>query len=139
MDIYEKRTFSPLLEYELPTKKNCYGKITIKPGVVLSSRKIGDQWFLTRSRDIVKMSYATKIGNSYKVFGLSVMSKDAFFSKPILSTNLNIFKSDSDNANFRSTELSMHELSSIAAKMLCLQIESELVFIPLLHTLEILK
>lgn len=139
IDIYRDRNcvkFSPWCSYELKTKKGCYSQITIKPDVVLSSRKLGDQWFLTRSGDIVKMIFATKVENSYKVCGLTVMSKSEFFSKPIKSTYLNIFKS---NSNSLSTELCIHELNSIAAKMLCLQLESDFVFIPILHTLEILK
>lgn len=67
--------------YELPTNKNCYSKITIKPDVVLTTRKIGDQWFLTRAGTIVKMVHATKVENSYIIYGFSVMSKKDFFSK----------------------------------------------------------
>lgn len=139
MDNYRDRNcvkFSPWCEYELRTEKDCYSQINIKPGVVLSSRKFGDQWFLTRSGDVVKMIFATKVENSYKVYGLTVLSKSDFFSKPIKSSNLNIFKSGIDSL---SSEMCMHEINTIAAKMMCLQFASEFVFIPILHTLEILK
>lgn len=135
-NLHEEREFSPIVQYELPDNEHCYSKITIKPGVVLTSRKMGDQWFLTRSGDIIKMIYAKKVENSYKICGLTVKAKSEFFSKPIKSTSLNIFKSDADCL---STEECMHELNSIAAKMICLHLASEFVFIPILHTLEILK
>lgn len=128
--------FTPLLEYELSSNKNCYSKITVKPDVVLSSRKIGDQWFLTYTGDIVQMKFATKVDKSYKVGGFSVMSKSSFFMKPIISTNLNVFKCDAESL---STELCMHDINSIASKMLCIKFETYFVFIPILHTLEILQ
>lgn len=73
------REFSPYVEYELPLDKNCYSKITIKPDVILSSRKIGDQWFLSTSGDIVKMKHAIKVGSSYKICGSSLINKGPFF------------------------------------------------------------
>lgn len=96
IEIFRERKFSPIVEYELSTNKNCYSKITVKPDVVLSSRKIGDQWFITHSGDIVKMMHATKVENSYGIYGFSVISKSDYFSKPIKSSRLNIFKSDSN-------------------------------------------
>lgn len=135
IEIDHDHEFTPLLEYELPSNKNCFSKITIKPDVVLTSRKIGDQWFITHTGDIVKMMYATKVENSFKVCGFSLMSMGLFFKKPIKSNNLSIFKSDGE----LSETLCMHEISSIAAKMVCLELETSFVYIPLLHTLEILK
>lgn len=135
IEIDHDHEFSPHVEYELPSNKTFFSKITIKPDVILTSRKIGDQWFLTHTGDIVKMAYATKVENSYKVCGFSLKSRDPFFTKPMASTNLSIFKSDGE----LSTTLCMHEINSIAAKMICLEIEKSFVYIPLLHTLEILK
>lgn len=131
--------FSPHVEYayvhELISEKNCYSKITIKPDVFLSSRKVGDQWFLTHSGEIVKMTHATKVGNSCKIFGFSLISIGPFFVNPLTSTKLFIFKSD----GILKTEICMHEVHSIQAKMICLEIDTDFVYMPILHTLEILK
>lgn len=123
----------PFVEYEI--EKNCFSKITIKADVVLSSRKIGDQWFLTRSGDIVKMKYATKASESYKIIGQPLVQMGPFFLKPLISTSLFIFKSD----GILSSELCTYDIDSIKAKMMCLEFQSEYVYIPILHTLEILN
>lgn len=135
IEVEHAQKFSPIVEYELSSKKNCFTKITIKPDVFLSSRKLGDQWFLTSDGDIVKMIYATKMGNSYKVCGNHLITKGPFFSTPFVSTDYFIFMSDGET----STNLCMHEVNSIRAKMICLEIGEKFVFMPLLHTLEILN
>lgn len=123
----------PHVEYEV--EKNYFSKITIKSDVMLSSRKIGDQWFLTRSGDIVKMKHIIKVSDSYKICGQSLLQKGPFFMKPLDSTRLSVFKSDGK----LSCEVCMHEISAVKAKMMRLKFEEEYVYIPILHTLEILN
>lgn len=126
--------FLPYVQYEL-SQKNCFSKITIKPNIFLSSRKIGDKWFLTQSGDIVGMKYATKIANSYKICGFSLIQKSPFFMKPLDSQKLFIFKSNGE----LNSELCMHGIDSIVAKMICLAIGTHFVYMPILHTLDILR
>lgn len=128
---------SPHVDYELPTK-NWYSQITLNARgqhVVFSSRKIGDQWLLTESGDIVMMKHVTKVGNSYKICGSPLIEKSPFFLNPLNSTRLSIFKSDGQLR----TELCHFEINSIVAKIICIEYESEYVYMPILHTLEILK
>lgn len=128
--------FSPHVQYELSANANCYSKITIAPDVVLSRKNVGDQWFLTRTGIIVKMVHAQRVQNSFVIWGFSMNSTMNFFSRPLESNQLNIFQSDSNSI---STTLTMHEINLIAAKMICLPFADKLIFIPILHTLEILS
>lgn len=123
----------PVLEFNLAEEKDSYSKITLKGNVILSTRKIGDQWFLTHCGSIVKMRSATKISGEFKISGHSLRNICDFFISPINSTYLNIFKSD----GVLNDELISYGLHSIKAKMVFLEYESEFVFIPLLHTLEL--
>lgn len=117
-------------EYEF--EKNCFKKITIRPGLMLSNKKIGDQWFLTDSGDIVEMKHAVKVGDTHKVCGFLLIQKEIFFIEPIESSKLSIFQSNGK----LSTELCMYEIGSVKAKMISLPIEKNFVYIPLLHTLK---
>lgn len=136
----KEEKFLPSIQYALPTDQNgcgnkLYSKINIGPGVFLSCRKKGDQWFLTRSGDVVKMKHAIEIHNTYKICGFSLIRKGAFFLKPLNSAKLNIFMSDGELNN----EISTFDINAIAAKMICLESESNFVYIPILHSLEILS
>lgn len=135
LDTINDHDLCPHVEYELPSEKNCFRKITIKPGVTLSNRKIGDRWFLTRSNEIVEFKHALKVGDSYKICGFPLISKEIFFEKPIASSHLSIFKSDGK----LNSKISVYEISFIKSKMITLPIESNFVYIPILHTLESLN
>lgn len=52
--------FSPYVEYELSSNKNFFNNFFIKPDVILTSRKMGDQWFLSHTDDIVKVILCNK-------------------------------------------------------------------------------
>lgn len=135
---YTEDNFSPSVEYELPSNNSGYrffSKINIAPGVFLSCRKKGDQWFLTRSGDIVKMINAIKFQNTLKICGFPLIDKGPFFEKPLKSDRLNIYMSDGKLNN----ELDTYDVTTIAAKMISLNFASNLIFIPILHTLEILS
>lgn len=101
---------------------------------VLSNRKHSDSWFLTNSRDIVFMKYATFIDSeNIFIFGTTLKSKINYFFFPISSTHLDIYMSNGE----MNTQIEKFELKSIKAKLVCLpndQVTS--VFIPLLHTIK---
>lgn len=109
-----------------------YDKIEIAPDVELSNRKIGDSWFLSKSNEIVKMKYVIKEGSEFKIVGQYVKQKESFFAKPISSEKLKIYLSN----GACSDELRLYQLSSIAAKMICLPHDEGSVFMPLLHSME---
>lgn len=137
-DMFCDEKFLPSVKYEMPCEdNNCkiFSKIFIKRDVFLSCRKKGDQWFLTRIGEIVKMKYATKIGNAFKIRGNSLVHKGAFFTKPLTSTKLNIYQSDGKLNECSDT----YDIESIMAKMMCFELESKFIFIPLLHSLESLN
>lgn len=112
-----------------------YHKIIIKPNVMLSNRKLGDQWFLTRRGDIVQFKYAIAKGSSFQICGARVQFKEAFFSEPIISTNLFIYQSNGEVCD----EITIFDLNEIISKLICLTTNQNSVFMPLLHTLEVLN
>lgn len=85
---------SPILQYPLKSDNRKFIKITLQGQVFLSSKKPGDQWFLTRSDAIVKFVHATEVNGVISLCGHALMQKYDFFKKPICSTNLSIYKSD---------------------------------------------
>lgn len=121
-----------MLQYELPLEKKKYFRITLKGNVILSSKKLGDQWFMTQSGSIVKMKCATEVNGIFKVIGQPLIDKRDFFINPIKSSYLSIYQSDGDITS----ELFDYDIASISAKMICLNYESEYVYMPLLHTLK---
>lgn len=136
---YSKHAFnpecevSPILKYQLPIEKQNYSRITLKNDVVLSSRKVGDQWFMTHSKFIVKMKHATEVNGVFSVYGYPLLRKKSFFKKPIDSVYLSIYESDGETTE----ELMQFNTNEISAKIMCVEFGSEFVYMPLLHTLDI--
>lgn len=131
------RQFIPYAQSEIQLDDmKGYEKIFIKPDIMLSVKKTGDQWFLTKSNEIVKMKCAIKIGNVFKIVGNKLISKTDFFTFPLSSSILNIYSSngyvDVDNQI-------QFDLSQIQAKMICLKSQQNIVLMPILHSLEILN
>lgn len=111
---------------------NVYRKIEISLGVFLSSRKKSDSWFMTMSKDIIKLEYVTRDGMNFKLHGWRIKEKGMFFMSPISSIKLDIYESNGE----LETKLKPYEIQSFKAKMLCLTYKSRVVFIPLLHTIQ---
>lgn len=125
--------YTPILKYQLPFEQQNYSRITLKDNVVLTSRKVGDQWFMTHSGSVVKMKHATEINGVFSVYGYPLLQKKSFFTKPMDSVYLSIFQSDGKTA----TEPFQFNTDEISAKIMCLEFGSEFVYMPLLHTLDI--
>lgn len=137
-ECYIEEQFVPSVEYELPRNESghrFFSKINIGPGIFLSSYKKGDQWFLTRFGDVVKMLYAIKFHHTLKICGLLLLRKGPFFEKPLKLDKLSIYMSDGE----LNKQVHAYDVKTIAAKMICLDFESNFVYIPILHTLEILS
>lgn len=98
---------------------------------MLSSRRSGDRYFLTKSQEIVYFEYAFQHHGHHFIHGSPLKSKDDFFTVPFSSHFLNIYKSDCVKNDARN-----YDLHSIEAKYFCLTSEGNYnVFIPLIHTL----
>lgn len=127
-----ERETSPILQYPMREAKQNHEKITLKGEIVFSSRKLGDQWFLTHSGLIVKFTHATQIDGVYSLYGYSLLQTDSFFTRPIVSTELSIYQSN----GAVSGELTRYDTHEISAKLMCLESGPQFVYIPILHTLD---
>lgn len=130
----EPTEFKPKVFYGLKLENvEVYKKIEIAPNLFFSSKKSNNSWFLTKKKEIVKFEYAGR--RNFKLYGKVVQEKRPFFNNPITSTKLDIYASDIQLEN----NVKGFNVESIAAKMICLSYQNEFVFIPLLHSLEILN
>lgn len=128
-NIFESKQFSPKMLY--PNKRDSniiYNKIQLTDDIMLTNRRFGDSWFLTKNEDIVKFEYAFK----NKIFGMIIATKNPFFVNPITSSKMKIFISDGKKIE----ELKLFELHTIAAKMICLPYGEQFVFMPLVHSMD---
>lgn len=128
----------PVLKYEFKCKlyKNLtfatYQSIQITPNVYLSTKKPGDKWFLTVTNDIFEMKFATQIDSSYFVSGAKIENKGNFFVLPYSSIRTDIYISDGN----RRSGNKLINISDIKAKMMCIFYNKDLVFIPILHSID---
>lgn len=108
-----------------------YKEASVGPDFILSSRKHSDSWFLAKNDEIVRMNYAYVSNNQVNTCGESVDYKNNYFTHPVSSSRLNIYKSDGTM-----TDASFFKLNDVKAKMLCFTINREHIFMPLLHTMK---
>lgn len=108
--------------------------IRVAPNVYFSSKNIGNQWFLTKTGDIVQFCYATKVQNSYFIAGTPIEDKRNFFTVPYSSSKTDIFVSNGVKCIEK-----MYHIAELKAKLMCLSYSDEYVFIPLLHTVDELE
>lgn len=70
------------VEFKYETKQiencSCFKYIKIAPNVILSSKTIGDKWFLTKSGKIVAMEYATIKNHQYLIKGKAIKKSTIF-------------------------------------------------------------
>lgn len=105
-------------------------KIQITNGFSLS---VGskNKWFMTKGKEIVAMVNASKNENIITINGIAIKEKHDFFESPVKSSRINIYAS-----NGKTSEPKSYSLNNIKCKLFCLEYKSELVFFPLLHTLD---
>lgn len=131
----EDEHFYPQVDYEFKfpgQNKKLYKQITIKPGILLSNRRIRDSWFLSEANEIIKMKFEVKHESHYEVVGQKIEQKKSFFESPIDFSKFHIYESSgkvSDNLNG-------YKIESIKAKLMCLPYKNGYVFIPLLESLK---
>lgn len=128
----DSKSFKPFVQ----CKKLCdgseyYEKVFNKSDSMLSAKKFGDQWFLTKTNDLVRMKYAITEVNEVKIIGNRLKNKSAFFTIPLTSTLLDIYTSNSE-LDYHDIEYSVND---VKAKMICLNSGQDYVLMPLLHTI----
>lgn len=120
-----------------------FKKIEIAPNLFLSSKTSSNAWFLVKNskvdKHIVKLEYIETfhLNNKidFRLYGRIIKKKDCFFQNPIKSTNLDIYESDAE----LEIEKKTFSVDCVVAKMLCLSYQKKFIFIPILHSLEILN
>lgn len=122
----------PELKYETKDSDIIKCKsIRIKPDVLLSTRKIGDSWFITRKNEIVQMKYATRNNDLFFIFGTEFEHKEDFFKKPYSSHFTDIYL-----CNTEPSEGQFYNITEIKAKLICVSYQNQFVAIPLLHSID---
>lgn len=146
-NLFHPIPFVPRISCELKQKNvSVFKKIELSSDTFLSSRRYdleiqdsafkgNDAWFLTKSSDIVKMLFVQKIGIDFIIHGLKIKTKDSFFKTPIDSRKIDIYTSPGE----LETDSRLYNINSIKAKMMCIEIGKQSVFIPLLHSLEVIN
>lgn len=104
---------------------------------MLSTKREKDSWFMTKSKEIIKLKYVVKNKSGFKLVGMKIAHEQMkpFFTNGITSTKLDIYASSSECENV----LKAYDVESIEAKIMCLTYADQLVFMPLLHSLDNLK
>lgn len=127
-------SFKPSVKYRYKLQSNTdsltvFKDIIVRPNVLLSTRKIGDRWFMTNNKQIVEMQYAFVQNEEYFICGTSIIDKNDFFKYPFSSHHINIFESKRERGS-----VTNFKLCDFKAKLICLSTLTGYVFIPLLHS-----
>lgn len=98
-----------------------------------SAANAKNKWFLTKSKDIVEMKYASRLedGKIY-ICGSKIKEKKAFFTQPFTSTLIDIY------CSFGSVyEPQLICCNEIECKMVSVKYNEQFIFLPLLHTVDL--
>lgn len=69
-----------------------YQYISFK-NIIFSSRKRGDEWFLTKTNDIIKFNFVVKSNDELFICGSPLKEKKDAFTKPFKSSFIDIYAS----------------------------------------------
>lgn len=111
-----------------------YKYVCIKNSIILSTRKSGDKWFLTKSDEIVEFHYAYMRNDDLFILGSCLKEKQDFFTRPFKSGIINVFEC-SKLIDCEKT----FSLNEIKCKMFCLNYDEKLIFVPLLHSFDVFR
>lgn len=109
-----------------------YKYICIEQTVIISNRKQGDKWFLTKKNEIVEFEHAYRINNKVFLNGSPLRDKRNFFIQPFNSSFINVYESDKI---FNTQQ--KYLIDEIKCKLFCLSHDNKLIFIPLLHSFDV--
>lgn len=119
--------------HEHPRCQKTFNKLYLNDGFLLSNTK-KNQWFLTKDDKVVKMINATNFNNNLHIYGASVKVLHNCFDSPIESKYLNIYCT-SEKLN----SPSIFTISNVKCKLMYLKSKEKSVFIPILHTLDLMN
>lgn len=117
------------LMHEIPNCRKKFCKILLNDNFALANDK-KNKYFLTIDNKIVAMKNATYFNDKIHIFGESVKYSSDFFVKPFLSSYLDIYSCKSDL-----NPPMLYPLENIKCKMVSLTHENQIIFVPLLHTI----
>lgn len=81
------------------------------------------------------MQYALSNNDCIYIYGTEINELSNYFIQPFSSHHINVYVSDG-----KTGDSTLYTMSNVKSKMVCLQNSAkEFVFIPLLHTLDILN
>lgn len=130
----DPKTWMPELKYRI-IEPNClinkFRFIQITPNVFLSTRKIGDSWFITLDKKIIQMKYAFVKRNSYYICGNELKNKTDFFTGPYSSHLTDIYLCDQEK-----DQDTIYQVETIKSKMICIPNEGKYVLMPILHSID---
>lgn len=121
---------SSLKNKQVRNNETTYNCLITGLGFELANKQ-GDKWFLTESGQIVEMHYAFEKNSSLFICGAEIKLKYDFFTQPFSSRYLNIYASSAETK-----PPTVFALNQVKCKLISLPYHDELVFIPLLHTLD---
>lgn len=137
-DVLNKEDANPRL-FKKDNKKECnlkncngiYREIKFKNFTLKSN--FADRYVLTKSKEIVRMKYATLYNNTIVIYGSSFSQKKPFYEKPFHSKFLNVYKS-----NEIENPPTFWNTNDIICKLFKIKItNNESIFFPIVHTKEI--
>lgn len=101
-------------------KRVIYKKIIFEHFEITNNQR--NMWFFTKTKNIVKFMHAVKKHDGIYLFGSEVTDKTNFFTEPIFSSNINIFKT-----GLKDETPKYWKADSILTKLFCMEKSSELV------------
>lgn len=110
-----------------------YKKIQISKELSFESDE-KNKWFMTKNNDVVELSYIMKKNEAFILCGRSFKHLYNFFEKPFKSCYINIFATVD-----RKNEIREYGINEIKCKLFLIRHNQELIFFPLLHTLDLLN
>lgn len=114
------------------TNETVYQQILLGSDSLLSSRKFGDKWFMTKNNFIVEFHHAISRNGKYFLHGSRIKNLTNYFTNPFSSEMINVYC-----AKYECHSPDYYPLENIISKILCLTNENnEFTFMPLLHTLK---
>lgn len=133
----DEQNDEPILKYPSDYQGEVvYHQIVFGENLFLSSRNVGDKWFLTYCGTVVEFHFSLKRNNEYLLYGNCLHKKDLnnFFNQPISSKKINIFSMS--NEECIPTYPKMFKLENVMSKLVRLRNTEDTIFIPLIHTLK---
>lgn len=118
------------------TAKNVYNKLILKESVCLNTDG-KNKWFMTRFDEIVEFKYAQfQHDGSIQIIGLPIFEKENYFTYPFNSSHLSIY---AVSKNVINTKTKTYTINDVKCKTMQFNTEKETVFLPLLHSLDLLN